>query len=97
MAITCPDCEAIDQHTKLRHKQLLTLGHYIFAIITGTIGILIWYFSLESKFKCGKCGQTFFARTPVARVFRVIFHIFVGAFVIAGLIVIYILVFDKKP
>lgn len=97
MAITCPQCGAVDQHIKLRHKQLLTLGHYILAIITGTIGILIWHFSLESKFQCGKCSQIFFMRTPVARVFRVIFHIFIGAFFIAGLVAVYILVFDNKP
>jgi len=68
----------------LRHKQLLNLGHYIFGIITGLIGILIWYFSLESKFQCGKCSQTFFARTPVAQVFRVFFHIVVAALLIAA-------------
>jgi uncharacterized membrane protein len=95
MAIVCPDCGATDQHTKLRHKQLLSLGHYIFGFITGLIGILIWYFSLESKFQCGKCSQTFFARTPVATVFRVLFHIVVAALLIAAGIAVYMLVFSK--
>src|SRR5258706_160172 len=97
MAIICPECGAADQHTKLRHKQLLSLGHYIFGFVTGLIGILIWHFSLESKFQCGKCSQPFFARTPVAKAFRVLFHILVTAFVIAALIVIYIVFFERKP
>ena len=97
MTIVCPQCGAADQHTKLRHKQLLSLGHHIFGFVTGLIGILIWYFSLESKFQCGKCSQTFFARTPVAKAFRVIFHVLVAALVIAALTAIYILVFEKKP
>ncbi len=95
MAIICPDCGAADQHTKLRHKQLLSLGHYIFGFITGLIGILIWYFSLESKFQCGKCSQTFFAHTPVAKVFRVLFHIVVAALLIAAGIAVYMLLFSK--
>ena len=95
MLIICPHCGDAEQHTKLRHKQLLSLGHYVFGFITGLIGILIWYFSLESKFQCGKCSQTFFARTPVAKIFRVAFHILVGALLIAVGIAIYILGFSK--
>ena len=95
MAIICPECGAADQHTKLRHKQLLSLGHYIFGFVTGLIGILIWYFSLESKFQCGKCSQAFFARTPAAKVFRVLFHIVVSALLIAAGIAIYMLVFSR--
>jgi uncharacterized membrane protein len=96
MAIICPHCGEADQNTKLRHKELLSLGHYIFGFVTGLIGILIWYFNLESKFQCGKCSQTFFARTPVAKVFRVIFHIVVAALVIAAGIAIYMLTFSKR-
>ena len=95
MAIICPECGAADQHTKLRHKQLLSLGHYIFGIVSGLIGILIWYFSLETKFQCGKCSKTFFARTPIAKVFRVIFHTMVAAFLIAVGVAIYMLVFSR--
>ena len=95
MAITCPHCGEAELNTKLRHKQLLSFGHYLLGIISGFIGVLIWYFSLESKFQCGKCSQTYFARTPVAKVFRVLFHIMVVAFVVAGGIVIYILAFSK--
>ena len=95
MAIICPECGAADQHTKLRHKQLLSLGHYIFGFITGLIGILIWYFSLESKFQCGKCSQTFFARTPAAKVFRVLFHIVVSALLVAAGIAVYLLVLSR--
>ena len=96
MAIICPHCGVADQVTKLRHKQLLSLGHYIFGFVTGLIGILIWYFSLESKFQCGKCSQTFFARTSAAKVFRVLFHILVAALVIAALIMISIIVFQRN-
>ena len=95
MAIICPHCSETNQHTKLRHKQLLSLGHYIFGFVTGLIGILIWYFSLESKFQCGKCSQTFFARTPAAKVFRVIFHILFAALVIAAGIAVHMIVFSK--
>ena len=95
MAIICPHCGGSEQNIKLPHKQLLSLGHYVFGFITGLIGILIWHFSLESKFQCGKCSQTFFARTTVAKVFRVTFHILVAVLLIAVGIAIYILVFSK--
>jgi len=95
MAIICPECGATDQHTKLRHKQLLSLGHYIFGFVTGLIGILIWYFSLKSKFQCGKCSQPFFTRTPTAKVFLVLFHIVVSALLIAAGIAVYLLVLSR--
>ena len=96
MAMICEHCGEAGEHVKLRHKQLLSLGHYIFGFVTGLVGILIWYFSLESKFQCGKCSQTFFARTPVAKVFRVIFHIVVAALVVSALIVIYIFLLKRS-
>lgn len=95
MPISCPHCGGAEHHSKLRCKKLLSFGHWIFGIATGVLGILIWYFSLESKFQYGNCGQTFFARTRGAKVFRVIFHAFAAAFVIAAGIAIYMLVFSK--
>lgn len=96
MAITCPHCGGAELHTKeFRHKQILSVGHYLFGIITGFIGILIWYFSLESTFQCDRCNQRFFARTPVSQIFRVIFHIVIAALLIAAGIAIYLLLFSR--
>lgn len=92
MAITCPHCGEAKPPTKLPHKELLSARHHVLGIITGTIGLVIWYYSLESKFQCSQCNRAFFARTPRAQVFRVIFYLLMGTLLIGAGIVIYLIV-----
>jgi hypothetical protein len=80
---------------EFRRKQTLSLPHYVLGIITGFIGILIWYFSLTSTFECDRCSQRFFVRTQVAGVFRVIFHIMIVALLTVAAVGIYIIAFSK--
>jgi len=71
MAITCPHCGAAELHTKeFRHKRILSSTHYLLGIITGFIGVLIWYFSLESYSSVISADRPFSHGHPLPKFFE---------------------------
>lgn len=72
MEIRCPSCGETKVRTKERRYFRWSPAIILLGFIGGAIGGVFYALGLKSKFRCGRCNQTFLSHTTVSLVFSIL-------------------------